>query len=499
MKSRNYNLSFALSFCAALLMAGLGLIAGPKNVLAQSASQTTPSAANVPRNLTLDDAIRAAVVRNYTVRSAHNAERSSDIEVTRAKDNMWQPTVSASGSWTYDYSLLPIADRQYYVPQTAVVPLPSGGDTVIVSGVFLHAPGQQFTTPAGSQTLNFGVTARENLFNGGADAARINEAEASFGSAENSSKWTRQVTAFNVTNDYLNVLRTNELVDAARKTLDEAVAQLNLVRGQYDAGVVPIVQVYQQDAVVGTDSLSLIQAVNNYENAQTDLLFLLNVPPNEFSSYTFSVQGIDTSTSAASRAAIDTSIESSRFNPAIDLRSDILAEQQTIQATQDQVDATRAALYPQLNASVGIGGGGSNSSLGAIHIADAFNVGLSLNVPIYDAMQNRLLIDEQEIAVESQRLQLEQDVQQVRSDAAKAVNNLHAAREALDVSGAVLRSAEEGLRLAEEQLTVGSGTQVSVVVAEAALETARTNRVNAKYNWVLAQRQLAYTLGQWKY
>ncbi len=462
------------------------------------ASQSTPSTANIPRTITLDDAIKLAMSRNYSVQIAHNSTRTEELEVTRNKDNMWLPTVSASGSWNYDYSLVPLAERQYLVPQTVEVPTRAGGDT-LVSGVVLNAPAQQVTQPAGSNTLSYGVTANLNLFRGGADAAHVNEAESTLGADQNNAAWTRQVTADNVTQAYLAVLLNNDLVDAADSTLAEALAQLSLVKGQFDAGVVPIVQFYQQDAVVEQDSLALIQAVNNYNNAKIALLLLLNIPPDEFKSYSFSIDGIDTSTSAASRAAVDTLISSSRFNAALDKRPDIVAQQQSIDASKYTVDATRDALYPSLNASVSVGGSGTNPTLSQVHLANAFSAGLTLSIPIFDAMQNRLAIDEAEIAVETQQLQLQSDVQTVRSQAATAVNNLQSASQALVASDAALVSAQEGLRLAEEQLSVGSGTEVSVVVAEATLESARTSRVNAKYNWVFAQLQLDYTLGKWNY
>ena len=78
-------------------------------------------------------------------------------------------------------------------------------------------------------------------------------------------------------------------------------------------------------------------------------------------------------------------------------------------------------------------------------------------------------------------------------------DNLKATEKSLDASESAFRAALESFRLADEQLRVGAGTEVDVVIAEAALETARTNRVNAKYNWVLAQKQVAYDLGKWNY
>jgi outer membrane protein len=127
------------------------------------------------------------------------------------------------------------------------------------------------------------------------------------------------------------------------------------------------------------------------------------------------------------------------------------------------------------------------------------NGGLVLRVPIFDRLQNRIEIQQQEIDIESNRIRLQQEEQEIRADIAKSMNNLRSAERALDASARALRSAEESLRLAEERLRVGAGIQVDVVVAQAQVETARTNRVNAIYNYVLAQKQIEYTLGQTTY
>ncbi|HEY3876816.1 MAG TPA: TolC family protein [Candidatus Kapabacteria bacterium] len=458
-------------------------------------SNSTPTAANIPQTITLDIAIKAAEARNYTVRTANNATRIDQYEVTRAKDNMWLPTVSATASWGYGYAFSPAATS---VPVNPYVPvLTTSGDTA-----FAFNPNpvyQQVTSPAGSQTIAYGVSAGINLFNGGSDLARINAAESNLNASQNTSFWTRQQTAFTVTSDYLNILRNEELIYAADTTLAEALAQLGLVQGQYQAGVVPIGQVYTQQAVVSQDSLLLIQNNANYQNAKTTLLFELNVPPDAFASYSFNADGVDTSTSLQDRAAVDTTIRPEAIDAAIDKRPDILAQVQAIKAGGYDVDITRGALWPQLNASLGIGGNGIGTSISDIHTDNSLSAGLSLTIPIFDKFQNELLIDEEKVDVENDLIRLEQDVQQVRSDAATAVNNLRASDEALDATSSALTAAEESFRLAEEQLRVGAGTEVNVVIAEAAVETARTNRVNAKYNWVLAQRQLAYTLGTWNY
>ena len=447
-------------------------------LFAQTPSQSTPSVANIPHTITLADAIQMAIARNYFVRTAGNNAESSNIEVSRSEDNAWLPTATATGQWNYTYDLNPVSAR-----------------TILIAGIPVTEP----PSPAGEHSLSYDASASYNLFNGGADAARIHRSEASFGSAKNTFTWTRQNIAFQVTGDYLNVLRTDELVTAADSTLAEGMAQLSLVQGQYQAGVVAIGNLYQQQAVVSQDSLGLIQARNNYQNSEATLLFDLNIPPNEYGNYTFNATGIDTSTSPAARAAIDTTVPAAQLDQSVDRRPDILAQQQAIQASLYDIDVTRGALLPRLDLSGGVSGSGSNQTLSNIPFDNRLDAGLSLSIPIFDGMQSRLLIQEQEVTVENNRINLEQDVQQIRSAAAQAINNLKAADLALDATASELTSANESLRLASERLRVGAGTEVDVIVAEAAVETARVNRVNAKYNWVLAQQQLAYTLGKWHY
>lgn len=447
----------------------------------------TASAQTAPENtsqqvLSLDQAIERAMTNNYGVLVSQHQARRSELEVQRTNDALL-PSVSGSASYNYTYDLVPQASRTTLIPANPVT----------------GSPQREIITPAGNHGLSYSVGANLNLFNGGSDAARIRGARSNLQSAQQNLTWTRQQTAYNVTAAYVNALRTRELVTSAQKTLAESQAELARVRGLYDAGSIPIGQVYQQEAVSGQNELSVIQAQNNFENAKADVLFLLDIPPNEYNNYSLTVTGIDTSNSSARRLTLDTTMNPSVIESALNARPDIASARAAIEAAEAQVAVIRGQLLPALDATASIGGGGGNSDLFRIHTTNDVSAGLRLSVPIFDRFQNELLMEEQRLQVETQRVQLQQDLQAIRSDITKAENNIRSAHQALDASDRALRSAEESLRLAEERLKVGAGTQVDVIVAQSQVETARTNRVNAKYNFVLAQRQLQYTLGQWSY
>src|SRR5438105_4843604 len=137
-------------FALSALLLVTHAFAWAQTISAQPPSQSTP-APNIPTTLTLDDAIKAAIARNYTVKTSANNARSAAIEVTRSKDNMWLPTVGASGSWGYNYSLTPVADRtrETIASQPGFVRTTSG-DTLLVSGVPTGAGPVEIVTPAGS-------------------------------------------------------------------------------------------------------------------------------------------------------------------------------------------------------------------------------------------------------------------------------------------------------------------------------------------------------------
>ncbi len=467
-----------------IIAVSIGLmIAGTSNVSAQMTAPAggASSLANVPSVLTLDGAIKLAMERNYTIRTTTNDHQHAEMEVSRTKDALL-PTASASGSYGYNYSLQPASEREFVVRDPI---------TGAVIGTNSYS--------ASTHSLNYNIGASFNIFNGGGDAARIKVAGASLDAAAGNLSWLRQEIAFSVTTDFVNVLRTRELVGAADKTLAEAQAQLSRVKGQYDAGSIPIAQVYQQEALVGQNELSLIQARNTYENAKADLLYLLDVPPNAYAKYDVSLGGIDTATDASHLAKVDAADADSKIGGVLESRPDFVAQRSQIDASEASLSITRSLLYPSLSASLGIGGSGNNESLGALHMTHSISAGLSLRIPIFDAFQNRISLDEQSIDIESQRIRLNGAEQQLRSDVAKALNNLRGSEQALDASDRALRSSEESRRLATERLAVGAGIQVDVIVAESAVETARSNRVNAKYNYVLAKKQLEYTLGNWSY
>jgi outer membrane protein len=419
--------------------------------------------------ISLDQAIKIALDSNYTTRTAVNNLTVAQYSTTKANDNLL-PTATATGSYAYAHSLTTI--------NNPVTGLPEDPNT---------------------HTLSYNVGAAVNIYNGGFDASSIRSAEYGLDAAKYNLKWIRQQVAFNVVSAYTNALRTKELVATNEKTLTEYQAQLDRIKGLYAAGSVPIIQVYQQQSVVSQQEVQTIQARNNYLNAKADMLFLLNIAPDSYNNYDVSLRGIDTSVSGLKNKANESKASTEAINALIDQREDFLSQKANIQSSEEAIGITRSALLPRLGATVGIRGSGADPNIGKISLAHALNAGLNFSIPIYDAAQTRIQIDIQQVELETSKVQLNQAQEQFRSDIAKGENNVLSAEQAVAATVTELQSAEESLRAAVERLKVGAGIQVDVIIAEAQVQTARTDRVNAVYNYVLATRQLEYLLGKTNY
>jgi outer membrane protein len=437
-------------------------------ILGLSAVASAQTGSDKKTIVSLDEAIRVALEKNYTTRSASLDLQRSELERTKAKDNLL-PSFDGSGRYGYSHGI----DRE----------------------IFLGVP----FDPTGNHTLSYDLGGSLNIYGGGYDVNRIESASRSLDASKFTLKWTRQSIALDVVRAYVNALRTRELVTTSEKTLEQTKVQLDRIKGLYQAGSVAIGQVYQQEAQLGQQELDLITAQNNFDNAKADLLYVLNVSANSYDKYDISAVGIDTSVSSLKARSTTIIPKEEEVQQVINTREDFAATRSIIMASEASVGITKSTLLPRLDANFGLNGAGSNSEIGKIRVQDAYYGNLSLSVPIFDKMQNRIQVEQQEIDIEGLRIDLEQQEQLYRSDIAKAMNAVRNADRAVDAAQRGLTAAEESLRSAEERYRVGAGTQTDVIVAQATIQQARTSNVNAVFTLLFAQKVLEYQLGRWNY
>src|SRR5690606_18401622 len=97
------------------------------------------------------------------------------------------------------------------------------------------------------------------------------------------------------------------------------------------------------------------------------------------------------------------------------------------------------------------------------------------------AEQTRLTFEETELATEVE----------VR----RAYSSWQEATELVEASRRVVEQAEEAVRLANARYSAGTSTQLDVLQAQVELTTARSNQVQAYYNYNVAIAAVRYAMG----
>jgi len=209
-----------------------------------------------PTVLTLDDVTRIALQQNIDILQAQNNVDAVSSQLTAAYGN-YLPTVSASGGWSRSQS-----GR-------------SGGQTQIIEGIPVVTP-ESVTL---QNSFNAGANASLPIFDGLAREATLSNTQSRMNAAEQNSTRVKQAIVYQVSSNYLNILRNRELVRVSEENLRRDQRQLERIEESNRVGALSIADVYRQQSQVANDELSLIQAQNNYAKSKADLVAILSLDP----------------------------------------------------------------------------------------------------------------------------------------------------------------------------------------------------------------------------
>ena len=133
------------------------------------------------------------------------------------------------------------------------------------------------------------------------------------------------------------------------------------------------------------------------------------------------------------------------------------------------------------------------------HVANGSNETMSLSavlgIPLYDGGTTRAKVTEAQSDLRSQQITRNQLRQNVSVEILQALSNINDAQSRAASATVGAAQAEEALRLANVRYQNGIGTILDVVNADAQLSQARTNSLNAQYDYQTSLAQLTRGIG----
>ena len=430
---------------------------------AQGAAPESPGqspAAGIP--WTLDDCIGFAQRNNLDVQRRSLQVEKSDVELSTAK-----------------YSRLPDLNASV------------GADASF--GRVLSSDNTYQTKNQTSGSLN--VSASVPLFQGMRINHQVKAGKLDLAAAVEDLERAREDVAIHVMTLYLEVLYNKEMVGVAERQLTLSTQQAERSRALAAAGKQPESTVYESDALVASNRMTLTQARNDLQLALLNLSQALN----RESAAGFDI--VDPALDSVALAALHhLGSADDVYAYAAENRPHIRAERLRLESSEHSAAIARSALYPSLSLSGGYGTGVYSADQDKFWTQMRHNsreyVGVSLNVPIFNRRATRNGIRTAQIAVRSQQLAVTEAERELRKLIEQAWYNADASYAKYRSAEAAAASARIAFAYEERKAEAGRSTVFDFNDAKTRMEKAEADAVQAKYEFVFRSKILDFYRGK---
>lgn len=319
---------------------------------------------------------------------------------------------------------------------------------------------------AGSSATDFYTgrfTLTQNIYDFGRTSAKVGVANYNRDAYRQDLENVTSLVVLNVKQSYHALLQAEENRRVAEETVAQFQRHLDIAKGFFEVGLKPKFDVTKAEVDLSNARLSLIKAENTFRIARVTLNNAIGMPdaPEYALENDLLFEKREPDYQGALQAAYDK-------RP--DLRSLSLQEA----AARQSLDLARASHYPILAGNANYGYGGSDFPLG-----EGWNVGGSLNIPIFSGFQVENQIAEAKANIDVLSANVESLKQQIRLEVDQAFSNLREAAKRIDTTELTVRQARENLDLAEGRYASGVGSPIEVTDALLALSNARTSYISA--------------------
>lgn len=330
-----------------------------------------------------------------------------------------------------------------------------------------------------SEDVSNSVRMSWQLYTGGRVENQIEQAKLGLTSADLNIEKTKQQLTLDTTTAYYNVLQAGNMVSVGRETVDNLKEHQRVVEAKYEAGIVAKSDVLRADVELSNAEQNLIKYENQNALAISSLNNLMNADPST------QLQLTDELKYTPETKTLEESIALAKAN-----RPDIAQADASVQSADNGVKIAEGGKLPTV--SVSASSGWKNSILPN---DNNWSVGLSASWNIFDAGVTNSKIKQAESSRERAALQAEQVLDNVEQEVRQSYLSMKEAEKRLETVNVAVDKAKEDLYIAKEKYSAGVGTNLDVIDAQLALTQAKTNHIQALYDYNLNRAKLDKAIG----
>lgn len=414
-------------------------------------------AALAQTTLTVEDAIKTGLEKNYNVMIAKNNQ-----EIARAQNNFGAAGMSPSVTVNGNLNLSSLNSYQEFN-----------------TGVTQERNGAQANQTGAS------VNAFWTVFDGLRMFAIKKRLDANEQLSAIYLKQQMENTIYDIVASYYDIVRINELIKAAKQNLDIYEERLKISKLRLEIGSDSKVEVLLSQSDYNKAKTAIMQLELDLLNAKTRLNTLINQP-------------VDTDFKTSDSIMVN-------YNPTYeDLKKSSLSTNSAIQIskkseliTQQRVKEYRSANLPfiQLNASYTFLRSQSQAGIVFLNRQTGLNGGITASWLLFNGMRNQKLIKEANLLALNQRYITQQTEQLVDGTVYVNFKAFRMNKEIVELESQNLRDSKEVQTVSLERYKIGKANLLETIETQKNLEDAQVRYINALYAIKIAETELLRTNG----
>ncbi len=414
-------------------------------------------------SISLDDAVRIGL------------EKSRKLEIARLDRDMARQKIRETWS-----GVLPQVSTSFTYTRT------------LKPSVLLFPPGQGLPTKLETSSDNAGhasLDVRQPLFNMSAIAG-IKAAGIVRKMSEEAYRTTEAAVVADIKISYFDALISKEQL----KLIEQSIARWEQSRKDTRA-------MFQQGVVADIDTLKAFLSV---ENLRPDLLQAENRVVTTMTKLK-NAMGISADSSVVLGGKLGLSLATYpldivvAYREALDARPDLRLLELQVKAEGEKISAVRAEGFPVI------------SAFGKLESQTAFNdnvrpsdsvwpasssAGLQFTLPIFTGFRTSSQIEQAKIAQLQTRTKVEDLKANIRAEVEVRILNFRESQKRIEVQSKTISVAERSYKISLLRFREGIGSRLELTDAELQLDKAKTNYLQAVYDYLVASTQLEKALGR---
>lgn len=452
--ARHHFAPLRLRRLTALMLAVAPLVSGVPRLRAQAAAPQPAPQQPVPDKLDLKTAIGFALNNNFAIRQARERIKQQEgviIEIAAREI----PNVGVDGAYQ-------LSDKEI---------------------------GQGF--PPTDRAWQVNLTASQLLFNGGGVRSAVRASKLTRDAAVLELQAVINEALLQVRTAFYAVLLAREQIKVQESNLDLLQQQLKTATDRYEAGTVSSFEKLRAEVAVANAKVPLITARNDLRLAIEALRQALGFTTNKPES----LRQVPEFTGTLDFVPVQFDLQAA-FDAAHNKRPDLDRLAKLVDARAEGVTTARAGALPSVSAVGGYQARGGHVSGAGNSSRDGWLVGVQSQWNIFDGRATRGRVIQARSALEQTKLALTEAQLAVEVEVRRAFSQWQQATELAEASQRVVEQATEAVRLANARYNAGTSTQLDVLAAQVDLTTARTNQIQAYYNYNVAVAALRKAMGE---